>query len=277
MDIQLVKTATLSFFDREEIYLLLCTYFDGVQRDRFDDHLDQSNWVMLIRELDSGILRGFSSFHLYETWFNGEPIAVVQSRDTAVDPCGWPNSVLPRAWIAVARILKQEYRHRSLYWLLLCSNYRTFRSSATLWRKFYPKQGGAIPQVAQSAGLTLETCWSSLVQTLLDPCADVSYDPVRNIATLAHGWQLRDALQRIPVPRANDPDIRFFAEHNPDHGQGQRLVCLTEIHPANLTIAGRRLWSSEEPMVHCADRIRDSICEERREEIRLPESRVLLA
>jgi hypothetical protein len=254
MDIQLVRTSALSFFDREEIYLLLCTYFAGVQRDRFDSHLDQANWVMLIREIGSGVLRGFSSFHLYETWFNGEPIAVIQSRDTAVDPCGWPNSVLPRAWMTVAKLLKREYRHRSLYWLLLCSNYRTFRSSATLWRQFYPKADRALPQAAQATGASsLATCWPTLVQTLLDPCEDVSYDADRNIATLAHGWQLRESLQRIPPPRAKDPDVRFFADRNPDHGQGQRLVCLTEIHPGNLTIAGRRLWASDSLTVHCAE------------------------
>jgi hypothetical protein len=242
MDIRLVKTHTLSFFEREEIYLLLCTYFDGVQRNSFDSHLDQSNWVMLIREIGSGVLRGFSSFHLYETWFNGEPIAVVQSRDTAVDPCGWPNSVLPRAWMAVARTLHQEYRHRSLYWLLLCSNYRTFRSSATLWRQFYPKP--------DSHAATM--VWPELVENLLESCDDVRYDRERNIATLAHGWQLRDSLQRIPPPRAKDPDIRFFADRNPGYSQGQRLVCLTEIHPGNLTIAGRRLWASDALTVHCA-------------------------
>jgi hypothetical protein len=251
MDIQLVRTSALSFFDREEIYLLLCTYFAGVQRDRFDNHLNQANWVMLIREIDSGVLRGFSSFHLYETWFNGEPIAVIQSRDTAVDPCGWPNSVLPRAWMTVAKLLKREYRHRSLYWLLLCSNYRTFRSSATLWQQFYPKDDRAIAE--GSSGSDLATCWPTLVQTLLEPCDDVIYNADRNIATLAHGWQLREPLQRIPPPRAKDPDVRFFADRNPGHGQGQRLVCLTEIHPGNLTIAGRRLWASEALTVHCTE------------------------
>jgi hypothetical protein len=150
-------------------------------------------------------------------------------------------------------LLKQEYCNRSLYWLLLCSNYRTFRSSATLWQQFYPKDGGLAQTVQTGGSSNLATCWPTLVQTLLDPCEDVIYDADRNIATLSHGWQLREPLQRIPPPRAKDPDVQFFADRNPDHGQGKRLVCLTEIHPGNLTIAGRRLWASDALTVHCAE------------------------
>ena len=39
----------------------------------------------------------------------------------------------------------------------------------------------------------------------------------------------------------NDPHVAFFLKRNPGHGDGDELVCLTELSDDNLTRAGRRM------------------------------------
>ena len=54
------------------------------------------------------------------------------------------------------------------------------------------------------------------------------------IASRASQW----SAKMIPI-------FSFFAQRNPGHAAGDELVCLTEIHPDNLTRAGRRVWPVE--------------------------------
>jgi hypothetical protein len=68
-----------------------------------------------------------------------------------------------------------------------------------------------------------------------------AYNPTTGIVKLAHPQQLRDGLNGIPEGRLDDPHIAFFNQVNPEHENGDELVCLTEISEANLTAAGQRI------------------------------------
>ncbi len=52
---------------------------------------------------------------------------------------------------------------------------------------------------------------------------------------------LRDHLRGISNERLRNPHVAFFAQRNPGHGNGDELVCITELGPGNLTPAGRRM------------------------------------
>ncbi|MFM7426177.1 MAG: hypothetical protein ACKO7W_14495 [Elainella sp.] len=215
------------------MYRLLQNYFEGTQPEVFAADLQQKNWVILIED-DQGALKGFSTLLLYETAFAGETITVVYSGDTIVDPSAWSSSVLPRAWISAVRYLRQQYSHGRFYWLLISSGFRTYRFLPTFWREFYPRYDAATP--ADLTALTDFLCWNQFQH---------HYDQDAGIVRLPQPQSLCEQLRQIPSERLQDPHIAFFLQHNPGYGQGDELVCLTELTETNLTAAGRRMWHSE--------------------------------
>ncbi|MEL7034628.1 MAG: hypothetical protein AAFO04_03275 [Cyanobacteria bacterium J06592_8] len=231
MKSQLISTKELSFQQKNEMYFLISSFFKGVKRDVFEDDLSDKNWIILLKDNTSKKLLGFSSLRIYNTEFKGETISVVYSGDTIVDPSAWSSSVLSKAWIEAIDLLSQEFVLGKLYWLFICSGYRTYRFLPVFWQKFYPRFDSLTPQKVQE-----------LIDFLATHKFGGNYNPKTGIVRFPHPHQLREGLKGIPSERLNDPHIRFFASKNSGHLNGDELVCLTEISPDNLTKAGQRMW-----------------------------------
>lgn len=228
MHSQLVSIQTLTRDDREAMYCLLEHHFNGVTPEVFAHDLASKNWVILLKN-QTMQLKGFSTLRLYDITVNGEPLSVVYSGDTIVDPTAWSSVTLPRAWIQAINQLRCP--DQRLFWLLISSGFRTYRLLPTFWQVFYPRYD-------QSTPATME----QLMDTLAQHQFGHAYDPVTGIVRFPHPQKLSPLLGTIPPERRTDPHIHFFEQANPDHGQGDELVCLTEISAKNLTAAGRRMW-----------------------------------
>ena len=238
MEGRLVNVKNLQISDREAMYALLSQHFDGVEREVFDRDLNDKNWVVLLTSSGSTApeLKGFSTFVVYEVEFAGTVASIIYSGDTIMDPSAWSSSVLSRTWIAAINILRQEYPNGKLYWLLLCSGYRTYRFLPTFAQAFYPRHGVATP-----------TAVTDLMQFLARDRFGSNYDDVTGVVRFPHPHTLHGDLSGIPAHRLQDEHIRFFDRANPGHPHGDNLVCLTEISRENLTKAGQRIWSSSAP------------------------------
>lgn len=234
MKSQLISKKELSFQQKDEIYCLLSTCFNGVKRDVFEDDLSEKNWIILLKDNKYEKLLGFSTLLIYNTEFQGETISVVYSGDTIVDPSAWSSSVLSKAWIEAIDLLSQEFALGKLYWLLICSGYRNYRFLPVFWQDFYPRFDSSTPQEFQK-----------LIDFLATQKFGKNYNPRTGIVRFPHPHQLREGLKGIPSERLNDPHIRFFGSRNSGHLNGDELVCLTEISPENLTKAGKRMWKSQ--------------------------------
>jgi len=236
MKAQLVRIDRLLPTQREAMYALLNTHFEGVRRDVFNHDLAQKNWVILLEESqgDSTVLKGFSTFLIYEREFAGEVVSVVYSGDTIVDPSAWSSSVLSRAWISAINQLRRQYKNGKLYWLLICSGYRTYRFLPVFCQEFFPCFDRATPPDIQK-----------LIDFLsLDRFGSL-YNQTTGIVSFPHPYKLNHDLSGIPAERLIDRHIQFFEQQNPDHVLGDNLVCLAEVVETNLTPAGRRIWRAE--------------------------------
>ena len=69
-----------------------------------------------------------------------------------------------------------------------------------------------------------------------------AYSAADGIVRFAEPQPLRPELSLIPANRLEDPHVRFFAERNPGHVDGDELVCWTRLSHDNLTDAGLRMW-----------------------------------
>lgn len=220
---RLVRREALAAAEREAMYRLLSTSFDGVTRERFDADLSEKPWVLLLE--DEQGLQGFSTLLLYET---GDG-TVVYSGDTIVDPAAWGSAALPRFWIAAVRRLREEFPKGRLWWLLLTSGFRTYRFLPVFWKEFWPRWDAGTPPEVQAR-----------IDTLAQERLGSLYD--KGIVRFPEPQKLRGELAEVPAGRRADPHVAFFLEKNPGWTEGDELVCLTEISEENLTAAGCRMW-----------------------------------
>jgi hypothetical protein len=220
----------LTVSQREEMFALLSRHFDGVTRPQFESDLDEKNWVLEIRH--KGCLCGFSTLLITEVEFAGNRVTAIYSGDTIVAPEAWGSPTLARAWIAAVNHLKAASPEQPCYWLLLTSGFRTYRILPVFWREFYPRYDASTPND---------------VRRLLDHLAQSRYgsafDRKSGIVRFSKPQRLRTDLRATPEGRQKDRHVAFFLERNPGHENGDELVCITEIHEANLTSAGRRMVS----------------------------------
>jgi len=229
----LFPRAALTATQRDDMFALLETHFEGVTRERFEHDLQEKNWVIELRR--DGRLLGFSTLLLREARSDGQPITVLYSGDTIVAPEAWGSPALARAWIAAVNQLRAG-RPGPCHWLLLASGFRTYRFLPVFWREFHPRHDAPMPPEAQR-----------LMAELARAQYGGAYDAPAGIVRFPEPQRLRARLAGIPPGRAMDPHVAFFLERNPGHAQGDELVCLAEICEANLTRAGRRMVTHELP------------------------------
>jgi hypothetical protein len=232
---RLVARRDLSPADEAAMYGLLAAHFDGASPAQFRRDLGEKNWVVLVER--AGRLVGFTTLLAYETTAAGlgldgghGPVSVVCSGDTIVAPEAWNTSALPRAWIESVAALRASFPRGPYLWLLITSGFRTYRLLPLFWRDFHPRHDADAP--ADRRRLADELAAERFGQ---------HYDPATGIVRLASPQRLRGGLAGIPSGRADDPHVAYFAARNPGHAAGDELVCLTELTPANLTPAGRRM------------------------------------
>ena len=224
----LVPRESLGAAQRDEMFALLATHFEGVTRERFENDLAEKNWVVEIRR--AGRLLGFSTLLVREAQHAGQTITAVYSGDTIVAPEAWGSPALARSWIAGVNAIRAGLAARPCYWLLLTSGFRTYRFLPVFWREFYPRPGAPTPPGAQR-----------LLSKLAQAQYGDSFDAATGLVRFGQPQRLRGQLGIVLLGREADAHVAFFLSRNPGHAQGDELVCLTEITEANLTPAGCRM------------------------------------
>lgn len=225
---RLVPQSALTPRDRSAMFSLLDAHFKGVTPQQFHQDLEAKNWAVLIEE--SGELVGFSTLLVYPAQVGDELLTVVCSGDTIVAPAAWGSMAFPRSWIESVYTIRDTHSQGRLIWLLLTSGYRTYRFLPVFWREFYPRAGVQTPPT-----------WRRMLNELATERFGAMFDSDNGIVRFTHPQQLRGELAGIPVGRDSDPDVQFFIRANSGHHDGDELVCIADLDPANLTPAGRRV------------------------------------
>lgn len=230
----LIPVEKLQSSDRIAMYTLLQNHFQGITWNAFEIDLERKNWALLLKEDTSNTLKGFSTLNLCQKTVNGEKVSVVYSGDTIVDPSAWSSSTLPRSWIAAINFLRQNYADNKLYWLLICSGFRTYRFLPTFWQEFYPRYDAQTP-------VDIKEFMGSLAKQYYGDF----YEETSGIVRFSLPQILREGLIEIPSGREQNPHVEFFEKINSGYINGDELVCLTEISYENLTRAGKRMWDAK--------------------------------
>jgi hypothetical protein len=230
----IVPAAAVTLSERREMYALLRTYFEGTTRARFECDLRDKEAVILLRDMMSGRVQGFSTFTRMSLEFEGADVVAFFSGDTIIDRDFWGETVLSRAWgetvFAEAERISAATPATRVYWFLISSGYKTWRFLPLFFREFYPSMATPTPAGVQR-----------LLDTLGSRRFGDEYQAERGIVRFKDPAPLRSGVADITVERLRDPRIAFFAQRNPGHVAGDELACLAELSRENLTRAGLRM------------------------------------
>ena len=228
VEFRLVPQTEILVPQKAAMFRLLTEHFDGVTPERFARDLAEKSLALLIERGDQ--LVGFSTLLSWSTKFEDTPLNVIYSGDTIMSPQAWGTTALPRAWVAGVESLRAGLPEGRCFWLLLTSGFRTYRFLPVFWKEFFPRFDVATPGTLQR-----------LLAKLGSERFGSEFDAANGIVRFQNPQRLRAGLKEIPEGRDGDPHVSFFLSRNPRHADGDELVCLTELHPDNLTAAGRRM------------------------------------
>ena len=229
-----VSPASLTRRERDEMYGLLETYFDGTHRGRFEADLAEKDSVLLLRQSESGRIRGFSTSMRLATRVDGQDVVAFFSGDTIVAREHWGESLLSRLWAQTIfgqadRVVAANPETR-VYWFLICSGFRTWRFLPVFFREFYPNPDTPTPPHLQRT-----------LHALGKMKFGGEYLEDLGVVRFRASAPLRDGVSEVTERRLLDPHIAFFSRMNPGHAAGDELACLAEVSRANLTRAGERM------------------------------------
>jgi len=194
--------------------------YDGVVPARFFADLDAKDGVILLT--DEGVVRGFSTFALLRTRFEGEDIEALFSGDTVIHRDSWGS---PALFVAFAALMRQRLdatpacRH---WWFLITKGLRTYLILPLYFRDFHPSCERQTPPRERRL---LEHLCDLRFPGLLD--RDRGLLPIR-------ADRLKPALTDGPLSAGRSPHARHFLACNPDFAGGDELPCLCSIERENL-------------------------------------------
>jgi len=213
------------------LYRLFAACYDNVTFARFESDLAEKDFVVVLRDAESGEPRGFSTQQILRVTVDGKPVRALFSGDTIIDPDYWGEQELVRGWCRVVGQLLAEDSEVPLYWLLISKGYRTYLYLPVFYHEFWPRYDRETPDSSQR---------------ILDSLAKFKwpryYQPVSGLLKFPSSMgNLKSEIADVSAARMDDPHVQFFLKRNPTFLQGSELVCLAPISLENTKSIGRRL------------------------------------
>lgn len=236
------RVPALDAATRDAAYALFRAAYEGTERARFEEDLDEKQMVILLRDADDGSLRGFSTVLLLDIDGPDRPATVYFSGDTVIDPAYWGQKQLQLAAAKLLFRLKLERPGRPLYWFLISKGYRTYLILANAFPASCPRVDREDPELR------------SLLDRVASDRYGRQYDPATGIIRydVAHEY-VRQGVAPVTSEALANAHVRFFVRSNPDHERGDELACLARVRVLDLVRAAlgfivvralRSLWAA---------------------------------
>lgn len=225
-----VEVELLTSAQRDRMFQIFTSYFDGADRSAFDNDLDEKNWAVVLVDPDLDELFGFSTLRLIEDVVDGVPIRAFFSGDTIIDLSYRACMALEKTWMRFTFTHALSNPHYKYYWFLIVNSYRSFRYLPVYAKNYYPNPDQRIPEFERNV----------LDQLAVKRYGD-EYDPQMGVIRLKNWCKLRPGVGDIGEKELRDARIAFFAQCNPEWMHGTELACLTELSLQNVNPVGMRI------------------------------------
>jgi len=216
---------------RDRMFSLMTAHFEGVSRAAFEHDLAEKQWVVVLRDKQTGELQGFSTLMVFDADVHGTPIRAVFSGDTIVHRDFWGEPELATVWGNFVLSLIGQHEGVRFFWFLISKGYRTYKFLPVYFERYFPRYDEPTPAFERE-----------LIATLAERKFPGQFRPDLGVI---HFDQPRDRLRadlaEVGELRLADPHIRFFLEANPGYVDGDELACVAELTEENLRPVARRI------------------------------------
>lgn len=227
---QTVPAASLDARTLDAAFAVFRSAYENVSRARFEYDLQEKQHVILLRDRDTGALKGFSTVLVRAIESPHGPATVIFSGDTVIDREYWGQKQLQLAFLKLLFRTKLRAPRRPVYWFLLSKGYRTY----LLLANAFPR---SVPRVdrADDAGLR------RILDRLATGRYGTEYDPANGVIRYATPHErVREGVAPVTTSLLENPHIRFFITRNPGHAEGVELACLADVRLRDLARAAVR-------------------------------------
>jgi hypothetical protein len=214
----------------EDAFALFRDAYADADRERFQGDLAEKQLIILLRDRESGALKGFSTV-LVQSMDDPAKATIIFSGDTVIHRDYWGQKQLQIAFTRILLSLKLRSPLRPLYWFLISKGYRTYMLLANAFPRAVPRYDGS-----EDARLR------ATLDALATARFGSQYQRGNGIVRYALPHErVRDGVAPITQRHLDNPHVRFFVERNPGHGQGDELACLAEVRLVDLIRVGARI------------------------------------
>ena len=218
-----LSISDLSAAHAESMYRLYSRYYAGGSHSRFMQDLSQKDYCILLQD-ERQAVRGFTTLAISEHVISNQRLRCLFSGDTVIQHQFWGEQTLPRAWCRFAGHIKAQEPRLPLYWLLIVKGHRTYRYLKVFSRRYFPAVNCQTPE-------PVRRIMDSLAQERFGQCYDAKTGVIHFPGSRGY---LKPEWAALDDNKQGKPEVAFFLEKNPGHGQGDELVCLTELVESNL-------------------------------------------
>jgi len=208
---------------KEAMLKLLHANFENVTAVSFEKDLLEKHWVILLEDVVTGGIKGFSTQMLLEGKVEGETVRAIFSGDTIIDKSYWGGNELVKCWFRLVFSLMNKYDKSKLYWFLISMGYKTYRFLPVYFKNFYPCFDKITPALERK-----------VIDTFAYLKYSKEYDSQRGLIRFSEkAVYLKKGIAEVESFRLNDPHVKFFVEKNPLYANGDELPCLAELSHHN--------------------------------------------
>lgn len=216
-----------------EMYALYAKSYLDTSAQLFRCDLAAKSHVLLLQNAASQIC-GFSTIELYSTVVDGDPVRVMYSGDTIIDPAYWGSPALAFEWLRFAGMIERQAPEVPLYWLLIVKGHRTYRFLPTFARHY-------TPHFSREATAAEARTRDALAADKFGDKYDARSGVVRFPTCMG---RLTPELAEISDRHLRLPEVAHFVALNPGYRHGDELVCLCRLAVDNLRPRAARIFSA---------------------------------
>lgn len=233
---RIVRSSALTAANWDEIWELTRTYFD-TRREFTERQLRAHQNVVLFRTRPDRALVGMAAVNVYPVEFRGRKLVVIYTAHVLLHEPYRGLNLIQR--VGFNFFLRARLRHpfRRAYWFFDTFSYKSYLLLPRNLQEFWPRYDQPMPE------------WE---RALMDKLATDAYGerwrPERGIVERSGEKRLLPEAAPLEWKLVGIPDLEFYARVNPEHADGDMLVCLSPLNAANwLSLAKRAIMRRRRP------------------------------
>ena len=194
----------------KEIWQLTCRFYDA-EREYVEARLKHHRSLALFRDSATRELIGMAAIEVSPVDFQGQRLLMIFTSHTVVDERYRGQNLIQRAGFRTYLGTCLRYPLRRKFWVFDSFSYKSYLLLPRNLVDFWPRYDRPTPP------------WEA---ALIDHYGQLKYGT---------DWRAGGVVARSPRKRllAADPNLRFYAERNPGHAEGDMLFCLCPLGWSN--------------------------------------------